>query len=57
MFGFRGDGFDFQVIYVMIMADLPLAHRFSILMGNGADWVLEATDNCRPQCVLLQVRV
>lgn len=32
MFGFRGDGFDLQVIYVMIMADLSLAHRFNILM-------------------------
>lgn len=36
MFGFRGAGFDFQVVYVMIMADLSLAHRFNILMGNGA---------------------
>lgn len=36
MFGFRGDGFDLQVIYVMITADLSLAHRFNILMGHGA---------------------
>lgn len=48
MFGFRGAGFDFQVIYVMIMADRSLAHRFNILMGNGAVCYLEATDNCRP---------
>lgn len=34
--GFRGEGFDLQVIYVMITADLSLAHRFKILMGHGA---------------------
>lgn len=54
MFGFRGDGFDFQGVYVMIMADLSLTYRFNILMGNEAALFTEATDNCSLLGVLLQ---
>lgn len=54
MFGFRGDGFNFQGVYVMIMADLSLTYRFNILMGNEAALFTEATDNCSLLGVLLQ---
>lgn len=46
MFGFRGKGFTFGAVYVMIIVDLSLTYRFNILMRKISTLLTEATETC-----------